>query len=617
MTIVQKVMMYIAALVLAVGYPISAMATTQEVTETPPTTQTQTPPTTESPAPSTTMPPAGSTPTTPTQPTAPAPKPEEPKLTYVYNPLTGRWDSEKWQYNPATNTYEKPVVITVDPVKEDAKGEPDSTSETTKDIDTKVNVENTITSDAKTGDATVKSNTLAGSAASGDAAATATLVNIVNSEVTTGNNAQIAEFTQDIYGDVKGDILLHPMLLKAFLEAEAHENASNINVNNSTQITNNLDLNAVSGNATVNGNTKAGNATTGTATAMANVVNILNSMIAAQQSFVGTINIYGNLEGDILIAPDFIPQLVASNGGLKNSDGSDVIVSSTDTQAIVNNIAAAAESGASAVFGNTKGGNAKTGNADSNVVIFNLTGHEVVAKNSLLVFINVMGTWVGAIVDAPQGATSALLTNGMSKNNHTPNLIVNADTNAGITNNITVTATSGDATVSENTEAGNATTGNAKAGVNVANIVGSQFASTDWFGVLNINIFKSWKGCFGYKCTFTKPPTTMDATPPPTGPVQFVPQTADTGIKSNYQLFSTNPGNTQMYVVLDAESISDNQVVKQASAKSVDPAIAGVADAARKTSELVGESFDFRVLIVAGSILVIGASVIGLRRILG
>lgn len=109
----------------------------------------------------------------------------------------------------------------------------------------------------------------------------------------------------------------------------------------------------------------------------------------------------------------------------------------------------------------------------------------------------------------------------------------------------------------------------------------------------------------------------MDATPPPTGPVQFVPQTADTGIKSNYQLFSTNPGNTQMYVVLDAESISDNQVVKQASAKSVDPAIAGVADAARKTSELVGESFDFRVLIVAGSILVIGASVIGLRRILG
>ncbi len=247
-TLLQKLTMYIAALVLAVGYPISVMATTQEVTQTPSTIEVQTPPAPVSPntgSTSETPPSAPVTAPAPTGETTPVPKPAEPKLTYIYNPVTGRWDSEKWQYNAQTNTYEKPVVITVDPAKEGDDLKPDTGDSTTKDVDTKVNVENTVTSDAKTGDAAVKSNTLAGSAASGDAAATATLVNIVNSEVMTGNNTQIAEFTQDIYGDVKGDILLHPMLLKAFLEAEAHENASNIKVNNAAQMTNNLDLNEV------------------------------------------------------------------------------------------------------------------------------------------------------------------------------------------------------------------------------------------------------------------------------------------------------------------------------------------------------------------------------------
>jgi len=48
-------------------------------------------------------------------------------------------------------------------------------------------------------------------------------------------------------------------------------------------------------------NTTAGSATTGDAAAIANIVNVINSIIGAGQSFIGTININGNLDGEILL----------------------------------------------------------------------------------------------------------------------------------------------------------------------------------------------------------------------------------------------------------------------------------------------------------------------------
>src|SRR5690606_11627566 len=109
---------------------------------------------------------------------------------------------------------------------------------------------------------------------------------------------------------------------------------------------------------------------------------------------------------------DFIPQMLASNGG----GGTSTQLSAQDTTTIVNNISAVAESGAASVFGNTNGGDATSGNAESNVVIFNVTGRQIVAENSMLVFVNVLGKWVGMIVDAPAGATAAMIGSGVQSN---------------------------------------------------------------------------------------------------------------------------------------------------------------------------------------------------------
>lgn len=587
LTTVRRGMLYVFAFVLVAGYPFTAMADTQE-----PATDT-------------------AAQAAPASSEAPVEKKEEPKRTYTYDEEHQKWNSDKWRYDPQTGAYEKPpapVVI-----------EPKAPAETTKssadvDVDTDVQVDTTVTSKAVSGDSTVAGNTKGGNATTGDAAVVANLVNVVNSSIGTGDNQKVATFTQDIYGDVKGDIVLYPMLLKAMLEAEAHEHTdTTINASTNLGITNDVNLAAKSGDATVEKNTTGGNATSGSASAVANVVNILNSMIAAQDSFIGTINIYGNLEGDILIAPDFIPQMLANNSN--DTTNADTKISTQDTTTIVNNISAVAESGAAEVFKNTNAGNATSGDADSNVVIFNVTGHEVIAKNSLLVFVNVLGKWVGMIVDAPQGATAAMIGNGVtSSTKHQPDLTLEADTTHAITNNITVTAQSGDATVAHNTTGGSAASGQAKAMANVANVSGSQFSASDWFGVLFINVFQSWYGDFGIDTPYGNE---VETPPKPEGPIQFIPKTA----KATKPVKNTQ--STPRLVVVDSRTTqSGGSNVQTRNVEAVlasTDSVEAVGDTSRQNTKRTAPEVatqDFRLLIIAGSVFVIGASALGLRRLL-
>jgi hypothetical protein len=594
------------ALVLVAGYPLTAMADAQEPAPTPETTQTVTPDTTAAPEGTATNTEGGSTaPQTP-------PK-EEPKLTYTYDVANEKWNSEKWQFNPQTGKYEPtPAPIIIEPVKDDEK------SSLGANIDTDVTLDTSVDSSATSGNASVSNNTKGGNATSGDATVSATIMNVVNSTIATSENQKVTTFTQDIMGDVKGDIMLYPLLLKAMLEAEANKSTkpapdtTTITANTNAHINNDVTLVAKSGDAAVTGNTAGGTATSGSATAMANVVNILNSMISAQQSFIGTINIYGSLEGDILVAPDFIPQLLASNtSGV--GDESDLKLSKQDTTDIVNNITAVAGSGAASVFGNTKGGNAISGDADSNVVIFNVSGHEVVAENSMLVFVNVMGKWVGMIMDAP-GATAAMLGTGVTKNStYTPDLTINSTSNHGITNTIAVSAESGAATVSNNTTAGNAVSGQAKAMANIANISNSRINLTGWDTYLFINIFGDWHGDLGNNTAYGN---VVDV-PAPTGPIQFVPaKEQPTHI----------PQPAPRFTVIDSRLIRSAASIIEANT-TVKAVLADATSAAKSTivpngsggtllHEAVEESSDYRLWIVAGSIFVVGASVLGIRRIL-
>jgi hypothetical protein len=332
-----------------------------------------------------------------------------------------------------------------------------------------------------------------------------------------GGNA--LTFTANINGDVNGDLLLDPALIGTIQPASglASGDITVNSANNTDQaITNNIDLSAQSGDANVTKNTTAGDATTGSANVIANVVNMLNSAVTSGQSFLGVININGNLNGDILLPPNFIDQLLAANVPTVNIS-TDLGLTNNTNQSIANNITANATSGNATVDKNTTAGSATTGNSSTNITAFNLTGSNIIGSNDLLVFVNVLGTWYGMIFNAPAGATSANLGGGITAN-AALDAQANNNLNQAITNNINLNAKSGDATVSKNTTAGNATSGDAHAAANILNIANSSISLANWFGILFINVFGTWNGSFGINTAAGNPPVS------PSLPLPSIPQ---------------------------------------------------------------------------------------------
>ena len=557
-----------------------------------------------------------------------APKQEQ---SYSYNPATGQWDTTEWVYDAPSGTYIPNTVSVATPPEgaalDTSAGAPagsssDPTSTTTKtlspsstsltspnsstsqppkstglfDLFYNAAISNTLTSLAQSGDATVALNTLAGNALSGSASAIATVINLLQSSwnLLAGS---FTTFTQNLFGNFIGDLTLDPGSTQNTQTTLPDNLAVNSDAN--AAINNKITLEANSGNATVSQNTEAGNATSGDATAIANLINAINSSIAAGQSFVGMLNIFGSLDGDILIPPELTQTLLAANavGTLDTSkiENSSILGTFTNNQSITNNVSLDASSGGAAVSNNTSAGSATTGDASTNLTVLNLTGRQVIGKDALLVFVNVLGNWVGMIVNAPTGTTSAALGGGITGNS---DLAMNTTSNQAITNDISVGAHSGDALVDSNTKAGNATSGDAKAAVNLVNISGSQFSLSDWFGILFINVFGTWKGSFGINTIAgtiplipTQSTTATAANTPTVSAVQafrFAPTTS-----GGYSLENVDV-NPEVLAAVTTDAHSSNSVAPTVSKTHFDPPL--IPKSQDWTLSIMG-------VIVAGSLL--------------
>jgi hypothetical protein len=442
---------------------------------------------------------------------------------YSYNPTTGKWDTTQYVYDAPSGSYIPNTVSASsnpNPVSDlQANNNISNTGpNSANSVNTSSNnnavfnlfydarISNTLNQSAVSGSAAVTGNTIGGSALSGNALDVMNVINMLKSSFGLQNAADLLTFTQNINGNVVGDLQIDPNQINNQSVAVDNSNTQNnltINAKGSGLINNDITLGANSGNATVDSNTNAGNATTGNASAVANVVNMINSAITANKSFLGVININGNLDGDILLPPNFIDQLFASNAphatvALNNSTTNNLTANATNNELINNDVTLAAKSGNANVDNNTTAGNAATGSANTNLTLFNLTGKQVIDKDSILVFVNVLGQWVGLIMDAPAGTTAAALGGNVTSNNSVNNTAsANSTTNNAINNNVKVNSQSGDATVSNNTNAGSATSGNTTASANIGNIIDSQLSASDWFGILFINVLGTWHGSFG------------------------------------------------------------------------------------------------------------------------
>lgn len=528
---------------------------------------------------------------------APAPKPLPNKPSWAFNDATGkwvainqasltwdpglyRWVSPYYSFDPSVGWYhviQNPVISSAgggtgaanplaallglnDPANSNTGPDSTNNSSLTNNNTALLNfltnalITNNDNSSAISGDAVNSGNTIGGGASTGDANVVANLVNLLNS-VWSWAGGNLSYLFQNFFGDHTGDIMINPSAMaggggqiggQGTLNTNSNtgpgstNNATTTNngeltVNNTFNgaINNNLDLLAASGDATVSGNTVGGDARSGNANVELSILNMINSAIAAGNSFFGLLNIFGNLNGDILFPNGFLNSVVGAGGpgspGTTTVGNSNTGPDSTNNASATNNnslnvtnnvngtfnnnINLGAASGDATVTGNTQAGGATTGNADTSNNLYNLFNTSLFGDNAVLVLVNVMGHWVGHIMNLPDGGSStgallggnAMATNDTTGPNSTNNATSTSNNNASITNNvngtinnnITAGALSGDATVSGNTIGGSATSGNAKVASNVANLFGSHLNLTKWFGVLVINVFGDWTGSVG------------------------------------------------------------------------------------------------------------------------
>lgn len=513
---------------------------------------------------------------------------------FQYNCITNVWTMTEWDYSPAQGAYVQsrvtanpaPNLPTGCPVAPSGSPQggmggsgtasstgPGSTNtingNTTLNASTSTNttlgMSNTIYSQASTGIAFVVGNTSAGNATSGNAQSIANIANLLQSTSNVFGTGTIT-FVANIDGDVNGDFMFDPSaLISSTGPGSTNTTGNNLQINttdtNNTNahIANNIDVGATSGDATVANNTSGGNATSGNAQAIVNLMNLINSTVSAGHSFVGVVNINGNLNGDILLPQSFIDQLLASTGpNSTNTANTDItdnsMTANNTTEGIANNVISSAQSGDATVANNTGGGNATSGQTGTNVTILNLTGSNVIGSNDLLVFVNVLGHWIGMIVNAPVGSTAASLGGGISgtgpgstnasSQTVTDNSATTNNTTEGITNDVKVHAKSGDASVTDNTQGGNATSGDAFTAVNILNIAGSNLNLSNWFGVLFINVFGDWNGSFGVNTSAGDPMPAGSNSGPDSSGRQPTPHTATTVTRpfASFQATTENNG---------------------------------------------------------------------------
>ena len=155
----------------------------------------------------------------------------------------------------------------------------------------------------------------------------------------------------------------------------------------------------------------------------------------------------------------------SSGNTINNSLNNGLNVNNSTTATMNNTVTSAASSGTALVLGNTAAGSATSGNVLTQADIVNLlqsSSNVLGSDSNTIVFTkNIDGDVNGDLFLDPSQLTTVQNTSSNTDLNN--NLTINNSTDASINNDINLTAKSGDAAVAQNTEAGDATTGNAQA----------------------------------------------------------------------------------------------------------------------------------------------------------
>ena len=405
-----------------------------------------------------------------------------------------------------------------------------------------VEEEFTATVSANTGE-----NVASGSGAmveTGEATASAEVVNIVNTNLVGENFWQAIV---NIFGTSENDIDLtqiegsqnfDPVLISVLARNENTGDGS-INIalanflssfavynTNTATLTNNIDLLALNGNNQIIGD--EGEIQTGNARAWLNLFNLVNTNLTGRNWFFGIINIFGKLQGDIVLPYEL--ELLGEDGeeGIQVSainqntgEGSQnqaqasaetrVEVTNTNEADLTNNISILANSGENEIVGS---GSIQTGEANASANLVNIVNTNIFGSRWLFLLINNFGSWTGSLLGwwgnliVTPGWTLAWVrladdegnqnvqvmaeneNTGENSQNQTEaqattSLVVENTNTARVENNLSIVADTGNNQIEG--ESVSLNTGEANASANIFNFINTNIIGNNWFfGIVNI-----------------------------------------------------------------------------------------------------------------------------------
>jgi len=398
-------------------------------------------------------------------------------------------------------------------VDEATSGETDVTNENEADV------ENTVETEAQTGDNAVESN---GSAniSTGNAFSGANIINVVNTN--TLNSSGLLLLLNNFF-NTSGDLDLRDMYFPSVgsdstTDVKTQNAPSNNDCytdtcgigttiatenTNSASITNDVVVRAQTGGNSATGTDASIN--TGDAYAAANVVNIANTNIVDSNYLVLEVNDFNNWFGDLVLPSRNALGKAFGFGGEKNNDepGSAASnVTNENSATIENTISTNASTGGNEADAASSTADITTGGANATANVTNVVNQNMFNSDSFMVIFRIYGNWAGSVFGAPKGLSWEETPNGVVLFNdsaggatnpasHTADSVQN-DNSAAISNNINVIALTGDnkATGDENASVN---TGDAYAATNVVNVANSNIVGKNWVLAV-VNVFGDWNG---------------------------------------------------------------------------------------------------------------------------
>ena len=349
---------------------------------------------------------------------------------------------------------------------------------------------------ASTGENQVITNNADVQVNSGGANAYVNVINLINTNAV-GTNLGI--YLINNFNQEWANLDLNQMWLKLMagegamvIEAGSNDEKMVIISNrNLSNLNNVVTVVAASGNNVVSGGDEV-LIVTGNATAVANVINLVNTNLVGSQFFIGVVNVLGENLGDIILPNPEKFQTTENNGGS---------MAMNNNQAILDNTVITDSNSGNNVTLNVNNSTIETGTAQAYSNDLSIVNLNVEMNNQMWLQLNVLGessgkiynwSFPGSVEEIGDNQLLFILNENGCLDCQSGNDLVINNNSAQVNNSILVTADSGgNQIIGANN--GTINSGSAWSIANLTNLINLNIRGSDWFWGI-VNVLGNWKG---------------------------------------------------------------------------------------------------------------------------